>query len=51
MNLHVMAERIAFFLVRRATVEADQVKLYRFGPEVLAAATINGVLKTTIGNH
>ena len=40
MNLHVAAERMAFFLVHREIVKEDKVEIYSFGLEILLATAI-----------
>lgn len=48
MNLHVMAEKIAFFLVRKGIVTEEKSEIYSFGLEILIATVINGVLVAAV---
>jgi accessory gene regulator B len=44
MSLHVMADKMALFLVRRKIVEKDKEDIYSFGFEILMATILNSVL-------
>ena len=44
MTLHVMAEKVAFFLVRKEIVNKEKAEIYSFGFEIMFAALINGIL-------
>lgn len=44
MNLHVMAKKIVFFLVRKEIVSQDKSEIYSFGFEILLATILNGIL-------
>lgn len=44
MNLHCMAEKMAFFLVRKEIVKEDKAEICGYGLEILFATVINGIL-------
>ena len=44
MNLHCMAEKMAFFLVRKDIVKEDKAEIYSYGLEILFATVTNGIL-------
>lgn len=46
MNLHCMAEKMAFFLVRKEIVKEDKTGICGYGLEILFATVINGILVT-----
>jgi accessory gene regulator B len=46
-NLHVMAEKMAFFLVRKEIVKEEKADIYSFGLEIMFATLINSVLVFT----
>lgn len=47
MSLHVMAERIAFFLVRKEIIGGEKCEICSFGLELILATLINAALVTT----